>query len=214
MSCCARSYQEKFDAETARAEMSNYLDQGIKKNSKPLLSLLLNLDLKNHTLLDVGGGIGAISFELLKEGISHTTLVDLSPHYVSVFEKEAKKRQIHARSEAYQGDILDWSADLTPSDLLVMDKVICCYPNFKPLMEAVIDLSVRWVAFSLPRNTWWVKAGQWFNQKWRQITGDSFRTYIHPTAEIYQQLQRGGFTIIELQTWREWEYVLCERGTG
>jgi magnesium-protoporphyrin O-methyltransferase len=210
MTCCSDLYHTKFDSAQAAADLSDYLQNGVKRNSRPLLEILEDLDLQDVQVLDIGSGIGAMTFELLKRGAVSASLVDISSAYLDVFKQEARRRQLDHIS-THAGDCVELSSKLENAELVVMDKVICCYPDWKPLIHTVADLSTRWIAFSLPRDVWWVRTGEWLDTKWRQLRGDHFPTYIHPIGEIEYLLETLGFQNREMNKWREWEYHLYQK---
>lgn len=210
MKCCHNIYHTKFDSAKAAADLSNYLENGVKRNSRPLLRMIKDLDLQSGHVLDIGSGVGSLTFELLKGGAGSASLVDISPAYLDAFQKEASRRQLNNIS-TYVGDCVELSDQLPKAELIVMDKVICCYPEWQPLVRAVSDLSLQWIAFSVPKDVWWVKAGEWVDNTYRQLRGDCFPTYIHPTGEIHALLSGLGFERQIVKAWREWEYALFEK---
>ena len=77
------------------------------KCSRLLIDGLKTLDLKDKTLLDVGGGVGMIPFELLEAGVTNATLVEGSSPYLEVAEKEACRRGLRDQLSFEYGDFVD-----------------------------------------------------------------------------------------------------------
>ena len=58
------------------------------------------------TLLDIGGGIGAVQHELLDAGVTHVTSVDASAPYLEAAREEAGARH-DGRVTYVHGDFVD-----------------------------------------------------------------------------------------------------------
>ena len=48
-------------------------------------------------------------------------------------------------------------ASIDQADLVVLDKVICCYPDFHTQIGSAATKAEKWIAYSLPVDIWWVK---------------------------------------------------------
>ena len=211
MHCCQALYDHTFDTAKANEDLQAYYDHGIKNNSRQLYNMISTLPLEGIDALDVGGGVGAITFELFKLGVRSATMVDISVQYVQLFLEEAKQQGLYNSAQGIQGDFLQCANQISPHDLLVMDKVVCCYNNYDSLVSRAGEKARRWIAYSLPADVWWVRWGHWFEQIWNRVKGDHFKTYVHPTAKIEAILLSKGFRLLEKRRWREWEYALFER---
>lgn len=211
MDCCNQLYSKKFDEKRARDEIRDYRTGNIKKNSRPLLNILSNLNLHGLTLLDIGGGIGVLSFELLKQGVSHSTHIELSESYCKAFQDESVKRNVSQKVSSVQGDFTNLHDKVGPADLVCLDKVICCYSNFTDLVIRSSKNARRFYAYVIPRDVWWVKIVEKISGCLKTVIRDPFRTYIHPQKEIEELVLDNGFTkLFEVQN-REWLTVVFER---
>jgi len=210
-SCCTPIYDTEFDLKLARRELKQYYRSGAKKSSQPMITKLRSLDLQNKTLLDIGGGVGSIIFELLKEGLQKTTYVDISYGYSQTFREEVEQQKIKNQIEIFQGDFLDLHTEISPAHLVTMDKVICCYEDYQELVKYSLNKSQRWYAFIIPRDTWWVKAVHGLELMGRKLIRNSFRTWIHPVNEIREMIVNQGFQEIFKVHRREWLVLIYER---
>src|SRR6266508_4007771 len=114
MDCCqCRGMESQFDRGEAERKLRAYRRGG------PVLS--------TRTLLDIGGGVGAIQHELLKAGAARATDVDASNAYLDAARAEAA-RQGHAdRATFHHGDFVALADAIAPADIVTLDRVICCY---------------------------------------------------------------------------------------
>lgn len=209
--CCNLSYQDTFDLKRAQKELADYKEKGVKANSRPLLSLIQNLSLKDAHLLEIGGGVGALVFESFKRGIQRAICIDISKGYADTFLDESKARGLENQIEHHLGDFLEHSDKATEVDLVILDKVICCYEDYVELVKKSSAKSNRWYAITLPRDTFWVKIMNALSIKLKRLKGDSFTSYIHPISSINEILSHAGFEEKESINRWGWKSILFEK---
>ena len=147
-----------------------------------------------ETVLDIGSGIGAMSLELLEAGVQHAICVDMSPAALAANAEEAKRRGVGDRIEQVEGDFVATASTLPLVDLVVLDRVVCCYPAYAPLLEQATARSRRLLTLAYPRDRWWVRLAMGIENASRGIRGDDFRSFVHRPAAMAEILHRGGFT--------------------
>ena len=79
--CTPKGYRTIFSEKSARSEAKRYRSKGLDKVSRRIVELVKERGVKGLTVLEVGGGIGAIEIELLKAGATRATNVELTPTY-------------------------------------------------------------------------------------------------------------------------------------
>ena len=94
-----------------------------------------------------------------------------------------------------------------------MDRVVCCYPSFRPLLDAAISHARRTLAHSYPRDRWYVRLGIWFNNFNRRLRRNPFRTFVHPPAEMHTIASQQGFRLKGSVTTRIWCIEVWERSS-
>jgi magnesium-protoporphyrin O-methyltransferase len=146
-----------------------------------------------QTLLDVGAGIGAASFELLAAGFSTACTVEAAPAYVAVSRREAEIRGLASRMTLLEGDFVATAATVPAADAVVMDRVVCCYPHFRPLLEQALKRSNRLFAFSYPRDRWYVRWVVALDNLRRAATRNAFRAAVHSALAMEQLIVARGF---------------------
>ena len=88
---CCEIENNTFTEERARADIREYRKRGPAHQTRLILEAIRSLGLKTGTLLDIGGGIGAIHHELLGDVAREATHVDASSAYLKVATEEAKR---------------------------------------------------------------------------------------------------------------------------
>jgi magnesium-protoporphyrin O-methyltransferase len=204
-------YDDFFGQKMAQKQLKWYLKKGVRKNSRPIIESLKKLPLEGQSLLDIGGGVGQITFELSKEGIDQVTHVDLSSGYLKTYLEEVEKRNMNDRVKTILGDFVDLHEKVPSSDIVTLDKVICCYEDYEHLIDYSSAKAKRWYAYTIPRDVWWVKVFQRLGVLIQKIRKDPFRPYVHSVALIEARLEKAGFKKIDQRFKREWMTCVFER---
>jgi SAM-dependent methyltransferase len=185
ISCC-------FDEESAKM-LDDYRREGLGDTSRAIASALEARSVKGADVLELGSGIGALTVELVKQGASSGRGIDLSPKMVQAARALAKESGL---SESVTFELGDGAtAQLPSSDIVVLDTVLCCYPDFGSLVDNSSSAARRLYAITVPDDrrilTRLLRLGLPL-QRLISRRG-SFRFFIHPTRSIIQRLGDRGF---------------------
>ena len=105
MDCChCESIEIQFDLEKARKKLSAYRENGPQKTTRLLVQGLQAAGVAGATLLDIGGGIGAVQFELLRVGAASVVNLEASQAYLSVCQEEAQRQGVSDQITHLHGD--------------------------------------------------------------------------------------------------------------
>jgi magnesium-protoporphyrin O-methyltransferase len=208
---CCEITDHAFSESEVKAELRGYRRQGPPKQTKLLLEAIRSLGLKNAALLDIGGGIGAIHHELLEDVAQTATHVDASSAYLKEARAEAARRGHGERVMFVHADFTDAAPNIPPADIVTLDRVVCCYPDFRGLLKAAAGHSRKALALTYPRETWYLriflKAANFF----QRLRRDPFRVFIHPVAEMDSLIKAEGFERIALRRLLVWEMALYQK---
>jgi len=175
------------------------------------LEAIRSLELKNADLLDIGGGIGVIHHELLEDVAREATHVDASSAYLKQAKEEAARRRHSERVNFIHADFTDVASELPKADVVTLDRVVCCYPDFRRLLEAAADHSRRALALTYPRETWYLRIGFRIMNFFQRLRKDPFRVFLHPVAQMDELLKKEGFERVSLRRLFVWEMALYRR---
>jgi len=200
-----------FGEDEAKANLKDYRKRGPAKQTKLILEAVRSLGLKNAALLDVGGGIGTIHHELLKDVASEATHVDASSAYLKIATEEAKRLGHEAQVKFIHADFTDVADELPQVDVVTLDRVVCCYPNFRELLKAASSKSRTAVVMTYPRETWWLKMGFAIANFFQKLRNDPFRIFVHPVHEMESLLKREGLRRVSTRKLFVWEMSLYRR---
>lgn len=203
--------ERKFGRRRVQREISRYRRNGPDPTTAAILHALGRYDLTGTSLLDVGGGIGAIHHELFGRGIERAVHVEAASNYLDVAREEVQRRGTADRVEFVLGDFVDLAEQLGPADVVTLDRVICCYRDFVRLVTASAA-RCRWLyAASYPRDLWYVRVVTALKNVVRRTVWDEFRSYVHPVAVIERLLAGHGMRLVYEAHTSVWRMVLFER---
>lgn len=148
--------------------------------------------IEGATVLEVGGGVGEIQIELLKRGAARAVNVELSPAYEEEAMRLLREAGFEERAERLLLDIAAAPVAIEPADVVVLHRVVCCYPDSERLLGAAAEHARRLLVFSYPpRNTVsrLLIAAQ--NLLFRLLRRE-FRTFAHPPSRMVGVLEEHG----------------------
>jgi len=221
MNCCHQDHcsglEQLFDQRLAQAELKDYQRSGPAKTTRWLLEALriqmppAEVDRAGLSLLDIGGGIGAIQHELVKAGVGHVTAVDASTAYLNVAQQEAKRRGYADRAEYRFGDFVALAPDVAPADVVTLERVICCYPDMRALVQRSAGLARRWYGIVYPRDGWWMHIGRDLFNLVMRVQRNPYRFFVHPAAAVEALLNESGFQRRFYRHTFAWQVLVYER---
>ena len=208
---CCEMEDNTFGEDEAKANLKDYRKRGPAKQTKLILEAVRSLGLQDASLLDVGGGIGAIHHELLKDMASEATHVDASSAYLKIANEEAQRQGHSERVKFIHADFTDVVDELPQVDVVTLDRVVCCYPDFRSLLKAAASKSRKAIALTYPRETWWLKMGIAVANFFQKLRKDPFRGFVHPVVEMEALLNGEGLRRVSTRRLFVWEMSLYRR---
>lgn len=206
--CCGAD--QLFDAKSAQKELKTYRRKGPKKSTRRLLRFLEGYELADRSLLDIGGGIGSIQWYFHEQGGSRTLDVDASSGYISVARDYAS--EMHYDEAGFIiGDYNDVHDELDAFDYVALDKVVCCYPDFRKLLGNALGKTKRTLILSMPIggiiSSALSKVAEWY----MRYKKNPFRSYVHDPSEVHLFIESHGFKLVNKGTSFPWLLRAYER---
>src|SRR5436305_1049539 len=167
-----------FTPRFAERDARRYRNKGLTGSALALVELAGGV--REATVLDVGGGVGAIGLELLAAGAGRATNVELSAGYEEAAAALAAERGAADRVDRRVADIVDDRQSLERHDLVVMHRVVCCYPDVDALVGAAADLAARRLVLTYPQERRWLRLGLLAVNAFMRLLRCGFRVRLHP----------------------------------
>ena len=213
MGCCqCQGIENMFDKKVAKRELKRYLKKGPSKTTSMLLNAIHKKGVKGLDFLDIGGGIGAIQYDLIKAGALNGTSIEASSAYIDVVKEEALQNDGLVKGVNFMhGDFTSVASDVDAADIVTLDKVICCYDDMSALVGLSSKLARKIYAVIYPRDVWWTKLGLLIMNFYPRIKGNSFRAFIHPTKEVEEIIFGNGLKRNYYATTLVWQVAIFTR---
>jgi magnesium-protoporphyrin O-methyltransferase len=212
MDCCqCQGIETVFNKKNALKELKKYHLKGPSKTTNSLIDFLKTEGVKGKSLLDIGGGIGIIQHELLSLGVTSVINVEASTAYHEIAKKEAEQQGQSDKIEFHKGNFVDLSPNIPSTDIVTLDRVICCYPDMRKLVKESISHAIEFYAVVYPKDNWWVRLGFALINLYERVKRNEFRVYIHSNKEIHKVIQINDFRQLFLQKHGMWLVEIFQR---
>lgn len=197
MACCSfdATVEQQFSAKKARKELDRYRRHGAGPTARILLDGLAKAGASQGTLLDVGGGVGALTFALLERGVERAVIVEASSAYLEAASAEVTRRGEAGRVQVLRGDFLDVASRLGPATVVTLDRVICCHPLYVELLTEALRHADQLFAYSYPRDRWYVRTAVGLENLLRRPKS-RFTAFVHPENAMRRLIEHAGFQLI------------------
>jgi 2-polyprenyl-3-methyl-5-hydroxy-6-metoxy-1,4-benzoquinol methylase len=213
-SCCpSRDYHRFFNQRFAQRLANRYQKRGLDKTAQTMVQFLRALGLEGASVLEVGGGVGEIQIELLQAGAARAQNLELSPAYEEQARALAEQAGVQGRLDWRIHDLAQDPGAVAPADLVVLHRVVCCYPDYERLLGAAADHARRALVFSYPPRNAVSRAFYVVFNLVMRLTRSSFRGFAHPPGAMLAVLEDHGLRRTYERRSRIWQVAGLERAS-
>lgn len=200
----------QFDRKKAAKKLARYRKKGPEKTTRLLVNGMKMLGVEGKSLLDIGGGIGAIQHELLQAGAANAINLEASSGYLEACADEANRLGHAHRTTHLHGDFANMD-DVPEADYVTLERVICCYPDYEQLVKQSCEKAKEAIGIVIPHESFWVRISMEviYNLKFK-LKRNPFRVFLHPVDKIDALIRAHGFRRRFEQTtggWLVWVYA-------
>jgi magnesium-protoporphyrin O-methyltransferase len=204
----ARHFDTKVAERLARGQ-----DPGLVAVSERLRDALLSLDPTGRTVLELGCGRGGLLLALAQAGVASATGVDLSATSIDAARTRFEQAQLSDRAHLSLGDAA--YVPLEPHDWVILDRVMCCYPDIERLLGNTLPAARQIYAFTVPISRGWrgfiARLDEWVENAWNTLRGRPCPGYVHDLDLIEERLTAAGFRLRHRDRQRLWHIAIYER---
>jgi 2-polyprenyl-3-methyl-5-hydroxy-6-metoxy-1,4-benzoquinol methylase len=212
VTCChCEGLESQFDRRTAEHELRRFRRRGPTRSTQILIDELRAAGVDGASLIDIGGGVGAIHHALLDAGASTATHVDISSEYIAAAREEAVRRGHDSRVLFVRGDFVQLAPQVPAADVVTLDRVICCYPDMEALVGNAAEKARRLFGAVYPPDTWWMRMTARAINALLRLRRSAFRVYVHTPAAIDEVLRRHGLERVARRRTALWEIATYAR---
>lgn len=200
-----------FGARFAKRMAAGYRKRGLDKTARAIVELVTQAGVQGATVLEIGGGVGEIQLELLRRGAASATNLELSPGYEPEAAALIEEAGVGGRVQRRLLDIATDPAAVEPADIVVLHRVVCCYPDFARLLGAAADHARRQLVFSHPPRNVVSRAVVGTQNLLFRVAGRDFRTFAHPPDAMLAVLAEHGLQLRGTHRGRVWQVAAVVR---
>lgn len=212
--CLNAGLDDVFGERFARREARRFRKHGLPRRAQRVIEVVRPL-VRFHeaTLLEGGAGVGGISIELLRHGIRQAVVVDAIPAAIRTARQLAEEYGVAHRMSGMVADFAHMEDD-TVHDLVVLDRVVCCYPDWRGLLDAAASRASRTIALTYPRAAWWTRLASSAGNGILWMGRRRFRMHVHPPEAMHAFLRSRGFAPRVAGRLGAWEICVAPRLAG
>ena len=212
MSCCPpKGLTTVFSKRAARRDAKRYCRDGLDDTAEEMVDFLREHGVEGASVLEIGGGVGAIQLELLKAGAARATNVELSPEYEEIAGQLMRERGVAEQVERRLGDVVQEPELAGPADAVVMHRVVCCYPDYDALVGAASERARRYLVMSFPRPRRLIRIWMGAVNVAARLLRWEYRTWMHAPQALLAAAERRGLSLAEESRGRIWQIAALER---
>ena len=181
-------FGDRFAARMA----ARYRKKGLDRTARRMVELLVDRGVQGATVLEIGGGLGEIGLELLRRGAASATNLELSPAYEAEAVALVAEAGLTGRVRRRLVDIAVDPDAVEPADILVLHRVVCCYPDYAGLLGTAAEHTRRELVFSFPPRNAVSRAVVATQNELLRLARREFRVFTHPPAAMFAVLAEHG----------------------
>jgi magnesium-protoporphyrin O-methyltransferase len=210
--CCdPDGYSATFSDRFSRRLARRYQRRGLSRPARAIVLFLTERGISDASVLEIGGGVGDIQVELLRHGAARATNLEISTSYEPEALGLLERAGLADRVDRRLLDIAQAPDAVESADVVVLHRVVCCYPDYERLLTAAGSKAGRLLVFSHPPQNLTTRTVIWCDNTWRRLKGTSFRAFVHPPAAMLQVLSDAGLTATYRWRGLGWRVVGLER---
>ena len=212
MDCCqCQGIEKVFDEGQARKDLKRYRKKGPDSTTRILVDAIKAQGVQDLSLLDIGGGVGAIQHGLLDAGAREAVSVDASTGYAEVAKGEAERLGYSDRVTYRQGNFVEMAPGIEPADVVTLDRVICCYHDVEKLVGMSSQRATSLYGVVFPRDNWLSRAAIGIGNLYMRLRRNPFRAFVHPTSLVDSLVTGNGLSRCFYRKTLVWQVVVYAR---
>ena len=201
MSCCdTNGLNRMFSGSYVEREKRTFLKRGLSERQQAFFE---SLDLDEKSILDLGCGIGALGLTALQRGAERAHLVDVSQASLRLAQELRVQLDLSGATFT-QGD--GARLELSTADIVVLDRVVCCYPDAGNLLRKASSLSECDLLFTYPLARWWLRLGRSLLNLSMVVTRNDYRFYVHSEDHLLDAAAQHGHRLKRRQRYGVWQF--------
>ena len=212
MADCCDGVRDQFDAKYVERKRQHLERSGPDRTTRMLVDAIVRTGAaRDASVLDVGAGLGAATGGLLDAGASRATHVEASPAQSEAARERAAASGHCDRIRFVIGDFVELADAIEVADVVVLDRVLCCYGDLDGLLSTSAGKATRVYAAVYPRDRTGVRIVLALENVFNRVRRSPFRVFAHDVSRIHELLAGMGFAPTNVARTFAWEVAVFER---
>jgi magnesium-protoporphyrin O-methyltransferase len=170
-----------------------------------MVAFLTDRGVTGASVLEIGGGVGELQLELLKRGAARTTNLERVASYDGPARALAEESGLGDQMTRRLHDIVEAPDEVEKGDVVVLHRVVCCYPDYERLLGAAADHARHLLVFSHPPRNLGSRALVSVENAMLRLTGRQYRSFAHPPEAMLEVLRGRGLTLVHARRGVVWQ---------
>lgn len=214
--CCQskniNDLENTFGHARAQRDAEKYLKHGLDQRAEKLIAYVAGKLPPDATVMEIGCGSGAVHQELLRRSAARSAVgVDASSSYLAAAKQNAQTLNLKEKVSYLHGDFAQSAEFNIAADLVLLDRVICCYPHLEALLGKAAAQTNRYLAISFPVDRWWVHMAHRMADTVLKLIGSGYHPYVHSYAAIQSVAAAAGMQPVHTDRRHIWQIAVFER---
>lgn len=210
--CCdPDGYQSVFSRRFARRQSRRYQRRGLSPAARSIVDFATSQGITGATVLEIGGGVGHLHLELLRRGASHVINLEISENYEPEAARLLEQTGMSDRVTRRFLDIAQAPDEVEPVDVVVLHRVVCCYPDYARLLSVAAGHARKALVYSHPAANVVNRVHFGAENSYRRLTRNDFRAYIHPPEDMVRASESDGLAVAYRRHSWDWDIVALAR---
>lgn len=160
-SCCVSSSEirgmDKFFSKHAKRYMKRFRRRGLAKEQRYLLEGILASPIAGQSIMEIGCGVGSLHMSLLRRGAASAFGIEIAEGMLAGAQQLSRELGFERNTRYLLADFATTDEDIPTSDIVILDKVVCCYEDLDQLLAKSLGKTRRIYALSFPRPSTLIK---------------------------------------------------------
>jgi magnesium-protoporphyrin O-methyltransferase len=194
--CCdPKSYAATFGDGYASQLGRRFRKRGLDPARLRLVDFLTDRGIQGASVLEIGGGVGELHVELLRRGAARATNLEISRGYETEAAHLLAVSGVRDRVSRRFLDIADAPDEVAEADVVLLHRVVCCYPDYERLLSSAATHARRLLVFSHPPRNLVSRAMFGSENLLRRLRHNDFRAFVHPPERMHAVVESRGLSM-------------------
>lgn len=212
MGCCeVNGLNRVFSGPLVRQDLRAFRRKGLNKRQAQIVGELENV-VEGSSVLEIGCGVGAVSTTLLRKGARVGHYVEISSDYLEAAREIAEDAGVSEKAAFHLDDFAAAKNRYASADIVVLDRVVCCYPNGIKLIAKAARHSERYLVYTYPRPLWFIRFFKAMLSFTMRLFRQDYRFFIHDSERLAQAATEAGHVLVVTRAIGLWQLVVFSKG--